>query len=102
MHIQQKNGPERRHILRRSLGLGVAAILFLGLVRDSDGQTCKDDEWSEFPACSRQFAADRTACDSLPKQAKRRRHDCWVSQMDRLVTCNKSKGKVLGYPPLKL
>lgn len=54
---------------------------------------CEDNEWSDIPACNRQFAADRIRC----QKAKTRR--CWSSAMDRLAYCTKTNGKT-GFPEL--
>lgn len=53
---------------------------------------CHDD-WSDIPACNKQFVEDRARC----KKVKTER--CWASAMDRLAFCNKTGGKT-GFPAL--
>jgi hypothetical protein len=56
---------------------------------------CEDDEWSKYPACNRQFAADRIRCQKAATRA------CWASQMARLAACNRSGGTLLDFPALE-
>lgn len=74
-----------------ALMLGGADTSFAGCSEDDD----KDEEWSIYISCNKQFNDDRKICRKV------RRAICWKSQMDRLAWCNKNKGET-GFPPLQI
>jgi len=61
--------------------------------QDADPKAGCGNEWSDKPACNRQFIEDRARC------RKARTHRCWASQMERLIYCEKNDGKT-GFPAL--
>lgn len=58
-----------------------------------------DDEWSEYPACSKQYDADKAACNKMKTNDNAKKRSCWASASERLAYCGKHKGKT-GFPAL--
>ncbi|MCQ9326917.1 hypothetical protein [Neisseria dentiae] len=55
-------------------------------------------QWSQYPACSKQYESDRAACNKM-QGSKAKKESCWASASERLAYCNKTKGTT-GTPAL--
>lgn len=56
-------------------------------------------QWSEYPACSKQYDADKAACNKMKTNDNAKKRSCWASASERLAYCGKHKGKT-GFPAL--
>lgn len=55
-------------------------------------------QWSEYPACTKQYNEDTAACNKM-KASKSKKESCWNSASERLAYCSKNAGKT-GFPAL--